>query len=180
MRNPFSPIIDTGKRSNQRVEAVVTVKINGHEAKVTGSCLEELATLFNSWPNCSFALNLQGGPNYVGKSLENLASLTKTNLNVIKDVVFNDGEPVEFLFLTGTELHTFITTISTNPLFQEVFASAKVEDEIRAIGDIAYKEGMMMRAFGRMSYSPHSDPNIRRFRVEQAYRQMHNDAKKRQ
>ena len=100
-----------------------------------------------------------------------MLSLTKLNLNELQNELSGIERKVEIEILTESELYPLLNQLYHNQVFLTGLINVNNERYIRKVGEQAYKEAQFLNLRrGWSSYSLNSDPNIRRFRVEQEYR----------
>lgn len=160
------------KRSS--IELIIDVSIGDQQVYFTGDLLQQLIKLYNAGDHFYLVVDLVNKSGHcIAKSEQELLSITKLNLNSLKKVLSHDLEKVKFKILTESELSPLINMLVTNQRFNSGLDKVEIERFIRYKGEQAFREAQLLNyKRGLDSYSLNSDPNIRRFRVEQEYRRM--------
>lgn len=155
------------------VELVISATVDGHEVTFTGGLMHHLMELYNTVDHFYLVVDIKNGTgHYVARSEKELLSLTKWNLKTLQNVLSGIEQKVECRIFTESELYPLLNSLSNDQVFLTGLINVNNERFIRKVGDQAYRQTRYMNTKLGWSYSTNSDPNIRRHRVEQAYRSM--------
>lgn len=155
------------------IELILEATIDGHEVTFTGGLIYHLMNLYNTVDHFYLIVDIMNGTgHYIATSVNEAISLTKLDLKTFEDVLSGIKQLENFRILTETDLYPILNQLSNDQLFLTGLVNVNTERKIREIGKRAYRETQYINAKRGWSYSVNSDPNIRRYNVEQAYRRM--------
>lgn len=149
------------------IELVVTVNVGDHQVYFTGDLLQHLMDMYNTEDHFYLVVDIKNKTGHsIARTEKELLSITKLNLNELQNVLSGVERKVEIEILTESELYPLLNQLYHNQVFLTGLINV---NNVR--WEQACKEAQFLNLRrGWSSYSLNSDPNIRRFRVEQEYR----------
>ncbi|MGV2685140.1 hypothetical protein GNF82_12145 [Clostridium perfringens] len=177
-RTTVFDFLKSPKKKRSTIELLLDIEIDGVPVTFTGTLLKELMDRVATKEKFYLMLDVEQGTGHtIARTQNELTFLTKTDWNSIKNLQ-KDVEPSNnFMILTEEDLFPVIDKLAHDKNFIEGMENVEIERAVSAAGEEAYKLARYANYKYGVTHSINSDPNIRRYRTEQIYRQMYKEEK---